>query len=133
MGMTREQFDLLVRAAITALPPSFREAMENIQVVVEDQADPQTLAFEEIEDPMELTGYYHGVPLPERYGLEPVALPDRISIYRLPIELESEETGIPVDELVHEVVQHEVGHYFGLDEEELDFLQHPEDFEEGEP
>ena len=100
-------FDNHVWAALDELPPHIAEALQNVAVVVED---------ENPEDP-DLLGLYHGVPLPER-GDMAGALPDRISIYRIPLE----ESFLDPDELRSEIritVLHELGHYFGLDEDRL--------------
>ena len=100
-------FDGHVRAALDELPPHIAEALQNVAVVVED---------ENAEEP-DLLGLYHGVPLPER-GDMAGALPDRISIYRIPLE----ESFPDPDELRSEIritVLHELGHYFGLDEDRL--------------
>lgn len=100
-------FDDHVRAALDELPPHIAEALQNVAVVVED---------ENAEEP-DLLGLYHGVPLPER-GDMAGSLPDRISIYRIPLE----ESFPDPDELRSEIritVLHELGHYFGLDEDRL--------------
>ena len=100
-------FEDHVRAALDELPPHIAEALENIAVVVED---------ENPEDP-DLLGLYHGVPLPER-GDMAGALPDKISIYRIPLE----ETFADPAELREEIritVLHELAHYFGLDEDRI--------------
>lgn len=100
-------FEDHVRAALDELPPHIAEALQNVAVVVED---------ENAEEP-DLLGLYHGVPLPER-GDMAGALPDRISIYRIPLE----ESFPDPDELRSEIritVLHELGHYFGLDEDRL--------------
>jgi predicted Zn-dependent protease with MMP-like domain len=100
-------FEDHVRAALDELPPHIAEALQNIAVVVEN---------ENPEDP-DVLGLYHGVPLPER-GDMAGALPDRISIYRIPLE----ESFPDPDELREEIritVLHELGHYFGLDEDRL--------------
>ena len=97
-------FDDHVRAALDELPPHIAAALENVAVVVE----------EENPDDPDLLGLYHGVPLPER-GDMAGALPDKISIYRLPLE----ESFPDPDELRDEIrvtVLHELAHYFGLDE-----------------
>ena len=97
-------FDDHVRAALDELPPHIAASLENVAVVVED---------ENPDDP-DLLGLYHGVPLPER-GDMAGALPDKISIYRRPLE----ESFPDADELRDEIritVLHELAHYFGLDE-----------------
>ena len=100
-------FDDHVKAALDSLPPHLAAALDNVAVVVED---------EHPDDP-DLYGLYEGIPLPER-GDMAGSLPDRITIYRLPLE---EEFVDPV-ELEREIritVLHELGHYFGLDEDRL--------------
>ena len=100
-------FDDHVRAALDELPPHIAAALETVAVVVED---------ENPDDP-DLLGLYHGVPLPER-GDMAGALPDKISIYRLPLE----ESFPDPDELRDEIrvtVLHELAHYFGLDEAQI--------------
>lgn len=100
-------FEDHVRAALDTIPPEIAAALRNVAVVVED---------EHPEDP-DLFGLYEGVPLPER-GDDAGALPDKITIYRMPLQ---EEFPNP-RELEREIritVLHELGHYFGLDEDRL--------------
>ena len=96
-----------VRAALDELPPHIAEALQNVAVVVED---------ENAEDP-DLLGLYHGVPLPER-GDMAGALPDKISIYRIPLEESFPDPG-ELREEIRITVLHELAHYFGLDEERI--------------
>ena len=101
-------FEEHVRAALDSLPPDLAGALENVAVVVED---------EHPEDP-DLFGLYQGVPLPERSSADSGRLPDRIAIYRIPLE----ETFADPEELRHEIrvtVLHELAHYFGIDEDRL--------------
>ena len=100
-------FDDHVKAALDALPTDIASALENIVVVIED---------EHPDDP-DLFGLYEGIPLPKR-GDMAGELPDRITIFRIPLE---EEFPDPAD-LEREIritVLHEIGHYFGLDEDRL--------------
>ena len=93
--------------ALASLPAELRAAMSNVEILVED---------ENPEDP-DLFGLYHGVPLPERADASGL-LPDKISIYRIPLE----ESFDDPDELREEIritVLHELAHYFGLDEERI--------------
>ena len=104
-------FDEHVRAALDELPPNIARALENVAVVVED---------EHPEDP-DLLGLYDGTPLPERGSWYAGRLPDRITIYRVPLE---ESFGDP-EELRREIritVLHELAHYFGIDEDRLEEL-----------
>ena len=100
-------FENQVRAALDELPPHIARALENIAVVVED---------ENAEDP-DLLGLYHGVPLPER-GDMAGALPDKISIYKIPLE-ESFADPAELREEIRITVLHELAHYFGLDENRI--------------
>ena len=101
------RFDDVVRSALDALPPEIAAGLENVAVVVED---------ENADDP-DLYGLFDGVPLTEG-GPDAGDLPNRISIYRLPLEGDFPDE----DELREEIritVLHELGHYFGLDEDRL--------------
>jgi predicted Zn-dependent protease with MMP-like domain len=106
--MNAAEFDEHVRAALDDVPPELARALENVAVVVED---------ENPEEP-ELFGWYDGLgPGADRAG----ALPDRIVIYRLPLV----ERFPDPSELRREIrvtVLHELGHFFGLDEERIDEL-----------
>jgi len=104
-------FEEHVRAALDSLPPDLARALENVAVVVED---------EHPEDP-DLLGLYHGVPLPERDSHYGGQLPDKISIYRLPLE-ESFPDPEELEEEIRITVLHELAHYFGIDEDRLEEL-----------
>ena len=100
-------FEEHVRAALDELPPELAAALKNVAVVVED---------ENPEDP-DLFGLYQGVPLPER-GDDTGLLPDKISIYRLPLE-DCFPDPAELRKEIRITVLHELAHYFGLDEERL--------------
>jgi predicted Zn-dependent protease with MMP-like domain len=97
-------FEDHVRAALDELPPHLARALRNLAVVVED---------ENPDDP-DLFGLYHGVPLTERGDMSG-SLPDKISIYRIPLE-ESFPDPEELREEIRITVLHELAHYFGLDE-----------------
>jgi predicted Zn-dependent protease with MMP-like domain len=102
-------FEEHVRTALDSLPPELREAMSNVEIVVED---------ENSEDP-DIFGLYLGIPLTERGGEYAGALPDKIAVYRLPLE---DEFGDDPERLVEEIritVLHEIAHHFGIDEDRL--------------
>ena len=103
-------FEDHVRAALDELPPHLAAALRNVAVVVED---------ENPEDP-DLFGLYQGVPLPER-GDDVGLLPDKISIYRIPLEECFPDPG-DLREEIRITVLHELAHYFGLDEDRLEEL-----------
>jgi len=120
--MTRAEFEALVHRALRRLPRHFRARIENVVVVVEDWADAATLAEMGIEPPDTLYGLYRGVDLTRRDSGYGNVLPDTIHIYQGPIE---EDCADPEEmaELVRDVVIHEVGHYFGLDDETMDGIE----------
>ena len=113
-----DQFQQLVAEAIDSLPKRFRDAMVNMAIVVEDEPTPDQLRQVEVEPPDTIYGLYEGIPLPERQWAHGNVLPDKISIFRIPILEDSvDEDDIVVG--IGETLIHEVGHYFGLSEEEI--------------
>jgi predicted Zn-dependent protease with MMP-like domain len=103
-------FDDHVASVLASLPPELRAAIENVEISVED----------EHPDEPDLYGLYEGIPLPER-GDWAGTLPDRIRIFRLPLE-ESFPDPAELEAEIRITVLHEVAHYFGLDEDRLDDL-----------
>jgi predicted Zn-dependent protease with MMP-like domain len=114
-----EEFEDLVRRALDGLPGDFAELLENVAVVVEEEPDPDDLEELGMETGEELFGLYLGVPLPERAGSYS-ALPDRIAIYRGPILRYCQNRREVIRE-VRDTVIHELGHYFGLDEDDMPY------------
>jgi predicted Zn-dependent protease with MMP-like domain len=116
--INRREFQELVREALGDLPDEFAAAMRNVAVVVEEEPSAEDLESVGLDPEQDdLYGLYHGVPLPER-GPDAPVLPDRIAIYRLPILWACETRAEAVAE-VRTTVIHELGHYFGLDENRL--------------
>ena len=116
--MNRNVFERSVAEAVNALPGYFLEKLDNVEVVVEDWPDQETLRLAGVHHPAALLGFYHGVPLTRRthnYGL---VLPDKISIYRQPILMRC-RTGEEVRAMIQRVLRHELAHHFGLDDEKL--------------
>jgi predicted Zn-dependent protease with MMP-like domain len=116
--VTRAQFERIVERALRKLPRKFRERIANVAVVVEDWADDATLEEMGIEPPDTLYGLYRGVDLTHRDSSYGNVLPDTITIYQGPIE-EDCATVEEMAEVVRDTVMHELGHYFGLDDEQL--------------
>jgi predicted Zn-dependent protease with MMP-like domain len=116
--ISRKEFELLVARSLRRLPRRFRARLENIAVVVEDWADDETLDDMGIEPPDTLYGLYRGTDLTRRDTNYGNVLPDVITIYQGPIQ-EDCDTVEDMEELVRDTVIHEVGHYFGLDDELL--------------
>ena len=120
--ISRREFEQLVTRALRRLPRKFRERLENIAVVVEDWADDETLDEMGIEPPDTLYGLYRGTDLTRRDLQYGGVLPDVIAIYQGPIQ-EDCDTAEEMEELVRDTVVHEVGHYFGLDDDRLADLE----------
>jgi predicted Zn-dependent protease with MMP-like domain len=123
--MTRREFERLVERAMRGLPEGFRERIKNIAVVVEDWADDETLAEMGIEPPDTLYGLYRGVDLTQRDSSYGNVLPDVITIYQGPIEEDAEDED-DMAEIVRETVVHELGHYFGLDDDTMHRIEEGE-------
>lgn len=124
--MTRGQFEALVERALRRLPRPFREKLANIAVVVEDWPDDETLADMGIEPPDTLYGLYRGVDLPRRDSSYGNVLPDTITIYQGPIEEDCRDPD-EMTELVRDTIVHEIGHYFGLDDETMHQIEEGEE------
>ncbi len=120
--MTRERFRQLVAEAIDTIPARFRRELRNIAIVVEDRPSEDLLEEMEIDPPGTLLGLYQGTPLTERRWDHGNVLPDRIAIYQEPIEDISETQEDVVTE-IGETLIHEIGHYFGLSEDELEEIE----------
>mgnify|MGYP005834400395 CR=1 FL=1 len=122
MKLTRKEFEETVIVALKRLPKFIKEKMENVDVVVERQASQELLNEMGLCSPFELLGLYQGVPYDRRGFYYGNVLPDKITLFQIPIETIC-ETKEEVKRKVREVVIHEVGHYFGLDEEKLRELE----------
>jgi predicted Zn-dependent protease with MMP-like domain len=119
-----EDFDALARAAFDALPKAFRALCGDVVIHVADFAEADILADLGIEDPFELTGLYEGADLLSR-SIEDVARePSHVHLYRQPILAEwIDEGDIALDALVRHVLVHEIGHHFGLSDDDIDRLE----------
>jgi predicted Zn-dependent protease with MMP-like domain len=104
-------FEEHVERALASLPAELRQAMSNVEIVVED---------ENPDDP-DIFGLYLGIPLTERGDYAGV-LPDKIAIYRLPLEEEFGGDPEVLQEEIRITVLHEIAHHFGIDEDRLDEL-----------
>jgi predicted Zn-dependent protease with MMP-like domain len=120
--MTRAAFERLVAEAVTLIPARFRREMKNLALVVEEEPSAELLEEMEIEPPDSLYGLYQGTPLPERTWSFGNTLPDRITLFQRPIEEDCEDED-EIRVVIGETLIHEVGHYFGLSEEEIEAIE----------
>ena len=124
--MDREKFEWLVARAVDSLPEEFRSKLENIDVVVEDWPTFGQLADVGLKDDETLLGLYEGVPLTRRsshYGLVP---PDKITIFRKPIEAKCRYVA-QISAEIQRVVRHEIAHHFGIGDARLEQIERGED------
>ena len=111
---TQKDFEVAAQAIWDGLPEQFRAVLSNVTVQVADFADAETLKALHIRDPYDLLGLYHGVGLPSKSVWDPVRLPDRIFLYRIPILNYAYRNGYRVDRVIRHVLIHEIGHHFGF-------------------
>lgn len=116
------KFRTLVARALAGLPEEFRQRLENIQVLVQDWPTPRQLARAGAWRRADLLGLYEGVPLPHRGTSYGMTLPDRVTLFRKPIEARGSSEA-EMESLVQEVVRHEIAHYFGLGEARLQEIE----------
>lgn len=118
--VTREQlaFERLIDRAIRELPADVLEALDNIAIVVEDEPTERHLKTAGLDQGDSLYGLYEGVPLTQRGSYYSMVLPDKITIFRGPIERDCRSYG-EMKQLVKDVVRHELAHYFGFSDETL--------------
>lgn len=110
--LSHEEFEDLVEKALATLPEEFQEYLENVVVIIEDEPP---------DDMPGLMGLYEGVPLSER-SMDDTILPDCITIYKGPIERAC-RTGAEMEAEVRVTVLHEIGHFFGLEEGQLEHFE----------
>lgn len=118
-----DEIEALARSALAALPEPFAGHLADVVLQVEDFADDETLKAMEIDDPFELTGIYEGIPLTERSVDQSGNLPDRVRLFRRPILDEWADGDDTLEHLVAHVLVHEVGHHFGLSDEDMHALE----------
>jgi len=114
--LTHAEFERVVEEALASLPARFLEMVENVAIAVEEEPSPDDLEDFE-DDDAEILGIYRGVALTER-SHDMLLLPDEIAIFRGPINRVARSRSEAVRE-VRETVIHELGHYFGLDDDEM--------------
>jgi predicted Zn-dependent protease with MMP-like domain len=105
--------------ALRRLPQPFGAHLGDVVIRVEEFADADTLKTLGIEDRWDLTGLYQGHPLNERSIWTTGEMPPMITLYRAPLLREWRKTGVDLRDLIMHVIVHEVGHHFGLSDEDM--------------
>ena len=117
--VTREQFERIVEDALRDIPEPFRSRMENVGVVVEERPHPELLRSLGMSHGETLLGLYQGVPLTERGDWYNLVVPDKITLYRRPIMAACRNRD-EIRQQVKSTVLHEVAHFYGIDDDQLD-------------
>ncbi len=120
---TADEIEAIARAAMTELPAPFAAQLGGVVLLVEELADEQTLSELGIDHPLDLSGLYEGTPIGERSVEHSGTLPDRIRLFRRAILDEWVEQGEALEHLVRHVLIHEVGHHFGLSDDDMHALE----------
>jgi predicted Zn-dependent protease with MMP-like domain len=118
-----ETIEALARAALARLPEVFRQYLGDVVLRVEEFADDETLDALGLEDPFQLSGLYRGRPVGEKSVGDSGALPDMIFLYRRALLDEWIESGETLEALVTHVLVHEIGHHFGLSDDDMHALE----------
>ena len=121
--MTREEFRELVEEAIDSIPERFAQQVRNVGFVIEDEPSDELLDEMEIGPDGTLLGLYQGTPLTERSWGFGNQLPDRITLFQFPIEDDGDGSADDIIDAIGETLIHELGHYFGMTEEEIDVVE----------
>ena len=120
ISLAREEFEQIVEEALEKLPQLFQSSLQNIGITVEDYPDDAAVRLLRLPSKHNLLGLYQGIPLTRRgssYGVAPTA-PDRILLFQKNIEATCSSRECLVEK-IREVLIHEIGHYFGMDEKQI--------------
>ena len=118
-----DEIEAIARRALESLPEPFTQSLGDVVLLVEEFADDETLDAIGIEDPFDLSGLYEGIPLTERSVEQSGTLPERIRLFRRSILDEWAGGSETLEHLVAHVLIHEVGHHFGLSDEDMHALE----------
>lgn len=131
--MSPDEFEKVMETAIANLPDTFRERLDNIAFLVEDWPDDETCREMELESKYDLLGLYRGWPLTERGTEYAGVLPDTVYLYRKPILDWCRAYDEPVADCIVDTVIHEIGHYYGLSDAEMERIEAECHWEGGAP
>ena len=117
--MTHKEFERLARNALEELPDEFKDKLDNVDVVIEDEVDMDTVKAAGLGGAGRLLGLYQGVPLKDRTHYYGMVMPDKITLFKNNIERSCEAGVTNVREEIKHVIQHEIAHHFGISDKRL--------------
>ncbi len=117
LGPAHQRFEALVEQALDGLPEQIQRLLENVAIVIDDEPSPEQLLDEELDDDETLYGLYEGVPA-TAWGADWAAVPNKITLFRLPLEEDFPDPAELTDE-VRRTVLHELAHHAGIDDDRL--------------
>jgi len=120
---TLDELEAMADAAFAGLPEEFRALTGGIVFAVRDFPDPETIADLGLESGYELLGLFHGAPLSARTANMTMSGPTMISLYRKPILALWRESGNALGDIVRHVLIHEIGHHFGLSDDDMESIE----------
>ena len=118
-----DEIEAIARGAMARLPEPFASHLRDVVLQVDEYADDALLAELGIDHPLDLSGVYEGIPIGQRSVETSGTMPDRIRLFRQAILAEWAEDGEPFEHLVRHILIHEVGHHFGLSDEDMHMLE----------
>jgi predicted Zn-dependent protease with MMP-like domain len=122
-----DDIEKIGRQVLDELPETFRNYVRDVVITVQDFADDATLRDLAIESPFDLLGLYHGVPVGHASTLSQREDVDMIYLYRRPLLDYWCETGNPLADIVRNTLIHEIGHHFGLSDDDMEAIEFGED------
>ncbi len=118
-----DAIEAIAAAALDSIPPELRDHVSNVPIRIQDFPDDDTLEALGLESPFELLGLYHGVGLTQKSVLDTPEQVDMIFLYRRPLLDYWAENDVTLGELVRHVLIHEIGHHFGLSDDDMDAIE----------
>ena len=119
--MTDSEFDELITRAMNELPASYIKGLDNVVIVMADEPTPAQIKKMAVDDDHTLLGLYEGIPLTKRTAGYNLVLPDKITLFKKPIERVSEYGD--VFEHIKRTLWHEIAHFYGLNHDDIDKIQ----------
>ena len=117
--MTRREFETIVEGVLEELPKEFKDKLQNIDIVIEEELDMEAVKRLGLGAKGRLLGLYQGVPLKDRTHYYGMVMPDKITLYKQNIERSCEAGGSDIREEIKHIIHHEVAHHFGISDKRL--------------